>query len=49
MNDYCYRTCQECGKKWNVSAKNKDEKVMSALYADKREIRKRYLNQSADT
>lgn len=26
MNDYHYRTCKECGKKWNVSAKNKDEK-----------------------
>lgn len=26
MNNYRYRTCCECGKKWNVSVKNTDEK-----------------------
>ena len=29
--------------------RTRTKKVMSARYADKREIRKRYLNQSADT
>lgn len=36
MNNYRYRTCCECGKKWNVSIHNSDKKYLCPLCRPKR-------------